>query len=274
MRELGYFEGKNLQIEWRFADGKYERLPDQATDLVRQKVDVIVTDGTPGTLAAQKATMVIPIVMGGAGDPVGDGLVKSLARPGGNTTGLSNLASDLGSKHMQMLLDLNPKLSRAAVLMNPGNSSHITILKNVQGAALKPRVRILPVEARNFQEIEQAFFVMTREQAEAVIVIPDPFFIQQWRQIAELAVKHRLPSITRFREYSEAGGLMSYGNNNADNYRRAASYVDKILKGAKPADLPVEQPTKFDLVVNMKTAKTLGITIPQSLLLRADDVIQ
>ncbi|MEK6244474.1 MAG: ABC transporter substrate-binding protein [Pseudomonadota bacterium] len=274
MRELGYVEGKNLLIEWRFADGKVERLPGLAAELVQLKVDVIVAAGVQPTSAAQKATTTIPIVMGNSIDPVGSGFVASLARPGGNITGLSNLLGDLSPKHFEMLRSMAPKLSRVAILLNPTNSGHATILKAVQTAAQKSSVKILPVQARDPQEIESAFSTMTQQNAEAVIVASDPFLNQQRRQIAELAGKSRLPSVAAVREYVEAGGLMSYGPSFVENYRRAATYVDKILKGAKPGDLPVEQPTKFEMVLNRKTAKALGITIPQELLLRADRVIE
>ena len=274
MRDLGYIDGKNLEIQWRYAEGKSERLPDLAAELVRLKVDVIVTVGSPAIGAAQKATTTIPIVMATAPDPVGSGFVKTLARPGGNITGLSNLAGDLGPKHLEMLLGMAPKLFRVAVLVNPANSSHAMLLKSILSAAQKSSATILPVEARTAPEIEKAFSAMAREKAGAVIVPRDGLFISQLRQIAELSAKHRLPSIAGVREYPEAGGLMSYGSDNTDNHRRAASYVDKILKGVKPADLPVEQPTKFELVINGKTAKALGLKIPQSLLISADKVIE
>jgi putative ABC transport system substrate-binding protein len=274
MRELGYVEGKNLVIEWRFGDGQYERLPALAAELVKMKVDAIVTEGTPGTIAAQKATMTIPIVFGSAADPVGDGLVKSLARPGGNTTGLSILAGDIFSKLLEMLLSMIPKLSRVAILVNPDNSSHATLIKSVQTAAQRTRVKILPVKARSAQEIENSFAMMAGQKIEAVLVSRDSLFHQQRRQVVELANKYRLPSIGGVREHVEAGGLMSYGPNLPNIYGRAATYVDKILKGAKPGDLPVEQPTTFELFINRKTAKALGLTIPQELLLRADKVIE
>jgi putative ABC transport system substrate-binding protein len=274
MRALGYVEGKNLAIEWRFADSKFERLPDLAAELVRLRVDVIVSVGTAAISAAQKATAMIPIVMATVSDPVGSGFVKSLAHPGGNITGLSNTAADISPKHLEMLLSMVPKLSRVAVLLNPTNSAHATISKIVQAAAHRASVKILSVEARSPQEIENAFFMMSRENAEAVIVAADSFFTQQRRQIAELAAKNRLPTISEYREYAEAGGLMSYGSNRPEQFRRAATYVDKILKGAKAADLPVEQPTKFELIINRKTAKALGLTIPQSLLISADKVIE
>ena len=274
MRELGYIEGKNLEIEWRYAEGKSERLPGLAAELVQLKVDVIVTVGTPTHRAAQKATTTIPIVMINAADPVGDGLVQSLARPGGNITGLTNLSSELAPKHVEMLLSLVPKLSRVAILVNPTNSSHATVLRNVQTAAQSVGVKILPVEARVPQEIEKAFSMMTQQNAGAVIVIADSFFIQQRRQIAALAVKSRLPSMFSYREDVEAGGLMSYGVNANDQIRRGATFVDKIFKGAKPADLPVEQPTIFELFINGKTAKALGLKIPPSLMILVDKVIE
>ena len=274
MREHGYVDGKNLAIEWRSAEGKYERLPDLAADLVRMKVDVIVTNGTSAVRAAQKATTTIPIVFGSAGDPVRAGLIKSLARPGGNITGLTNMSGDLGPKHFEMLHSIVPKPSRVAVLLNPANAGAAPNLKAVQTAAQKSGVKILPVEARNAQEIESAFSTMTRENARAVLVINDAVFTQQLRQIAELAIKNRIPAIVAYGQFAEAGGLMSYGPSSADQYRRAATIVDKIFKGAKPGDLPVEQPTNFELIINAKTAKALGLTIPQSLLISAARVIE
>ena len=274
MRELGYVDGKNLVIEWRSAEGNNERLPGLAAELAKLKLDVIVTAGTNATLAAQKSITAIPIVMVGAGDPVGSGLVKSLARPGGTTTGLSIMLGELGPKHLEMLLSMVPTLSRVAVLMNPANSANAIVLKSVQSAAQRTGTKILPVDVRSPQEIASAFSVIVREKPGAVFVVQDPLFIQQRRQIAELAAKNLLPSISGFREYAEAGGLMSYGQNLAENYRRAATFVDKILKGTKPADLPVEQPTKFELIINGKTAKALGLKIPQSLLIMADKVIE
>ena len=274
LKELGYVEGKNLTLQWRFADGKFELVPGFATELVNLKVDVIVSAGTVTTIALQKATSTIPIVMANTLDPVGSGLVKTLARPGGNITGLSSLGGDIGGKHLEMLLSVAPKLSRVAVLLNPGNQSHPLVLKSIQSAALKTSTTILPLEARTAPEIENAFSAMTQGKAGAVIVARDGFYINQTRQITELALKNRLPSISERENYAEAGGLMSYGVNQAEQFRRAATYVDKIFKGAKPADLPVEQPTKFELVINRKTAKALGLTIPQALLVSADKVIE
>jgi len=274
LQELGYVEGKNLILQLRFADGKFELVPGFATELVNLRVDVIVSAGTVTTIALQKATSTIPIVMANTFDPVGNGLVKTLARPSGNITGLSSLGDDIGGKHLEMLLSVAPKLSRVAVLLNPGNQSHPLVLKSIQSAALKSSTKILPLEARTAPEIENAFSAMTQGKAGAVIVARDGFYINQTRQITELALRNRLPSISERASYAEAGGLMSYGVNQGEQFRRAATYVDKIFKGAKPADLPVEQPTKFELFINRKTAKALGLTIPQSLLVSADRVIE
>jgi putative ABC transport system substrate-binding protein len=274
MRELGYVEGKNLVIEWRSADGKLERLPDLATELVQLKVDVIIAVASPAIGAAQKATGTIPIVMAITGDPVGSGFVKSLARPGGNITGLSNMGGDTGPKLFDVLLSVVPKLSRLGVLVSPTSTTYRAISESVQAAAQKAGVKTLVAEASSAQEIDTAFSMMVREKADAVIVGNSSFFGQQQQQIAELALKYRIPSMFAIRSSVEAGGLISYGQNIADDFRRSATYVDKILKGAKPGDLPVEQPVTLELVVNLKTAKALGLTIPQSLLLRADEVIQ
>jgi len=274
MRELGYFEDRNLTIEWRFTEGRPELLPVLAADLARLKVDVIVTSPTPTTQAAQKATTTIPIVMVSVADPVDSGLVKSLAHPGGNITGVSNISTEVIPKQLEMLLGMVPKLSRVAVLLNPTNSVSASALKILRSAAQKVKVTVVPVEARTTAEIEQALSAMAREKTRAVIIVVEPFFNQQARQIAELAAKNRLATIATFREYAEAGVLMSYGPNNPELFRRAATYVDKILKGAKPGDLPIEQPTKFELFINGKTAKALGLKIPQSLLTSADKVIE
>jgi putative ABC transport system substrate-binding protein len=245
-----------------------------AEELVRLKVDVIVTLGTPATRAAQQATRTIPIVFGAAGDPVGSGLVKSLSRPGGNITGRSLLTTDIAPKLLDILLGVAPKVSSVAYLANPENASGIGGLKNVQTVAQKYGIRILSFEVTTAGQIDDAFGMMSAQKAEAVIVSLDSLFMQQRRRIADLAAKHRLLSIAATREYAEAGGLMGYGQVVSDNFRRVASYVDRIFKGAKPADLPVEQPTTFEFVVNLKTAKMLGITIPEKVLLRADQVIE
>ena len=274
MRELGYVEGKNLVIEWRFYEGNDAGIPRLAAELVDLKVDVIVNSYTPITRALQKATATIPIVFANLGDPVGSGFIKSLAHPGGNITGLANINPDLASKWLEMLLAMAPKLSRIAVLVNPSNASNIRILEELQAAGPKRGVKISRVEVRTPQEIGNAFSVMSKDKAQAFIMANGPVFSSQYRQIAELALKHRLPSVHQARGFAEAGGLMSYGASVGDQLRRAATYVDKILKGAKPGNLPVEQPTKFELIINGRTAKALGLKIPQSLLIMADKVIE
>ena len=273
MRELGYIEGKNLQVEFRWAEGKYERLSGLAAELVELKVDVIVAAGAQDIDAARKATSTIPIVMATSPDPVVSGFAKTLAHPGGNITGLTNFTVDISPKLFEMLQSMVPKLSRLAVMMNPVNSSHAGVLQSVESAAQKAGVKVLPVEARSAVEIERAFSTMAQAKAGGVLVPRDGFYIQQLDQIAKLAAKHRLPSISGYRQYVEAGGLMSYGQNAGESFRRAATYVDKIFKGAKPGDLPIEQPTTFELYINGRTAKALGLTIPQSLRISADKVL-
>lgn len=274
MRELGYVEGKNLEIEWRFADGEYERLPALASELVRSKVDVLVVDSTPGVKAAHAATATIPIVMISVGDPVGSGFVKSLSRPGGNVTGLSNVVGDVSSKYVELLREAAPGLARIAVLVNPDNSTHPRIAAQVQAAAKSMGMSASTIRARTPAEIDAAFETLRKDGAGALVVLGDPFYGQQARQLGALTLKHRVPTLTTNRALAEAGALLSYGQDLVEHFRRAATYVDKILKGAKPSDLPVEQSTKIELVVNLKTAKALGIVIPPPLLLRADDVIQ
>ena len=274
MRDLGYVEGKTSVIRWRSADGKYERLPGLAEELVRLKVDVIVAGTTLSVQAAKKATTSVPIVMVAIPDPIGEGFATSLSRPGGNITGLSTIVTEASAKHVELLRVVIPNLSRVAVLINPSNPSDSLILEQINGAAFSSGVKVLPVEAGTAAEIEAGFSAMTRARAEAVIVAADSFFDVQRDQIARLAVKNRLPTIYSNREPTEAGGLMSYGQDLTDQYRRAAAYVDKILKGAKPSDLPVEQPLVLELVVNRKTAKALGLALPRELLLRADKLIE
>jgi len=274
MRELGYVEGKNIVSEWRFADSKYERLPALAAELVQLKPELIVTHSTPATEALQKATSTIPIVFGSATDPVASGFAASLARPGRNITGLSLINIDVSPKYIELLKLMVPSLSSAAVLVNPGSSYHPDILKGLQAAARQLGVKILPVNAHTPEEIERGFAAMSREHADAAIILSDAFFFGQRRRITELAARNRLPAMYSFREYVEVGGLISYGQNIAEYYRHAATYVDKILKGARPGDLPIEQPTKIHLAINGGTAKTLGITIPQELLYRTDEVIR
>jgi len=273
LRDLGYVEGKNLTIEFRWAEGKHERLPDLAAELVRLKVDVIVTQGTPGALAAKQATATIPIVMPVVADPVATGLVASLARPGGNITGGSWVSHEVSAKRLELLRDAFPRTKRVAVLVNPNNASNAPILQAMELAARSLKLEIPQFEARGPQEFESAFTAMAAKHVDAVTIIDDAVLIANAKAIANLAAKKRLP-LMAFNETVEAGGLMAYGANFPEMYRRAASYVDKILKGAKPGELPIEQATKFELVINLKTAKALGLTIPQSLLQRADEVIQ
>ena len=274
LRDLGYVEGKNLAMAWRFADSKIERLPDLAAELVKSNPDVIVTAGTLSALAMRKATASIPVVFGNVSDPVVAGLVTSLARPGGNMTGLASLAIDISAKVMEILIAAVPKISRLAVLMNPKQASHVAAKKSLQAAAGKLGVKIQFVEAGVPQDIEPAFRTMTREGAQALVVLLEGLFLQQRRQIVDLAAAHRLPAASTDNEFARAGGLLSYGANQVDMFLRVAAFVDKILKGAKPSDLPVEQPTTFELVVNGKTAKALAVTIPQTVLFRADRVIE
>jgi putative tryptophan/tyrosine transport system substrate-binding protein len=277
LRDLGYVEGRNVVIEYRDAEGKFERLHALAAELVALKVDVIVAPNTVGALAAKQATRTLPIVFATAGDPVTSGLVTSLARPGGNVTGLSILAPELVGKCLEQLKQAVPGVSRVAVLWEPGAVGERTdrvMLKAAEVAARALGVRLQFVEARGPADFDRAFSDMTRARAGALTVLGSTMFGTERRRLVDLAAKNRLPAVYPWREFVDAGGLMAYGTNVADLYRRAATYVDKILKGAKPADLPVEQPTKFELVINLKTAKALGLTIPQSLLQRADQVIQ
>jgi putative ABC transport system substrate-binding protein len=274
LRALGYVEGQNITIESRWAEGQYERYPALAADLVRVPVDVIVTKGGAATKAAQHATRTIPIVMSVVIDPLGSGLVSSLAHPGGNVTGHSLMASDLVGKQLELLKEVVPTLARVALLWNPANPGHAPQLREAEAAARVLGVQLHMLEARVPQELDRAFAAMTRERADALLMLAEGVFTNQLSQIAELATQRRLPSIYGVTEYVEAGGLMVYTANFFDLERRAATYVDKILRGAKPGDLPVEQPTQFELVINLKTAQALGITIPPRLLFQADKVIQ
>ena len=277
LRDLGYVEGRNVVIEDRDAKGKLERFPALAAELVALKVDVIVAGSTPHALAAKQATRTLPIVFAAADDAVGSGLVTSLARPGGNVTGLSILAPELVGKRLELLKQAVPGVTQVAVLWQPGGLGERTEkdqLKEADVAARALGVRLQFVEARGPADIDRAFSDMTRARAGALTVLTGAMFFGERRRLVDLAAKNRLPAVYPWRDGVDAGGLMSYGPNIADLYRRAATYVDKILKGAKPGDLPVEQPTKFELVINLKTAKALGLTIPPSLLGRADEVIQ
>jgi putative ABC transport system substrate-binding protein len=278
LRDLGYVEGRNLVIEWRDAEGKPELLPALAAELVALKVDVImITGGTRGALAAKQATRTVPIVFPVVGDPVAEGLVTSLARPGGNVTGLSAVSPELVGKSLELLKQAVPGVSRVAFLLKPDampDRAKKDRLKAADVAARALGVRLQVVEARGPEDFDRAFSAMTRARADALAVLSTPVFDSERRRLVDLAAKNRLPTVYSYRNYVEAGGLMSYGPDLPDLFRRSATYVDKILKGAKPGDLPVEQPTKFELVINLRAAKALGLTIPQSVLARADQVIQ
>jgi len=273
LRQLGYVEGRNLIIKFEWAEGQQERHPVLARELVRLKPDVILTTGTPGALAAKQATQSIPIVAI-AGDLVEAGLVSSLAKPGGNVTGLSVLQPELEGKRLELLKEAVPKLSRVAVLLNPANPFTTIAWKATQPAAKALSVELQRVEARGANDLDRALARIEAAHPDGLVVIADRFLLSHRASIVQFVVKNRLPSMFSFREFAQEGGLMAYAPDFADSYRRAATYVDKILKGAKPADLPIEQPTKFELVINLKTARALGLAIPQSLLLRADEVIQ
>ena len=275
LRDLGWVEGHNIVTDYRFAEGRLDRLPDLAAELVRLKVDVIVAAPTAAAVAAKNATRTIPIVMWGAGDPVGLGLVASLARPGGNVTGLSfSVGMETFGKGVELLREAIPKVRRVAVLSNPANPAHVLAIDNLKVAARSLGVQLYLVEARGPSEFDGAFAAVAKERVTALLVVADSVFVFQRARLADPTTKNRLPTMHGNRENVEAGGLMSYGPSNLDALRRAASFVDKILKGVPSADLPVEQPATFELVINLKTAKALGLTIPQPLLLRADHVIE
>jgi ABC-type uncharacterized transport system substrate-binding protein len=274
LRELGYVEGKNILIEYRYADGTSEPLPELAEELVRLKVDFIVTTATEPSLAAQRATRTIPIVMGGGGDPVAAGLIASLARPGGNITGVTTIAVDLSGKRLELLNEVAPKTSPVAVLWISTARGNKLQMKEIEAAADSLRLHLQPAGVDGPNDLESAFSAITRRGASSLIVLNSPMFASHRARIADLAAKSRLPAIYPTSGYVHEGGLMSYGPNVSDLYRRAATYADKILKGTKPADLPVETPTKFELVINLKTAKQIGLTIPESVLYRVDRVIK
>ncbi len=274
LHDLGYIEGKNIVIEERYADGKEDRLPALAAELVHLKVDIIVVGGGNATLAAKNATKTVPIVMGAASDPVGTGLVASLARPGGNITGLTLINQDLSGKRLELLKEAIPKLNHVAVLTYYDNPAATLMLKETETAAQSLGLQLQILEVRGSNELENAFGVAKKGRAEAMNVLSSAFFGAERKKIVELASKRQLPAMYFDKQFVESGGLMSYGANIADLFRRAAIYVDKILKGANPADLPVEQPAKFEFIVNLKTAKQIGLTIPPNLLARADKVIK
>jgi putative ABC transport system substrate-binding protein len=273
LRQLGYVEGKNLVIEFRYAEGKFDRLPDLAAEIVHLKVDVIVVASTPAIQAVKQATVTIPIVMVGPGDPVGLGLIASLARPGGNLTGLSFLSTELTGKRLELLKEAFPKISRVAVLQTTASAQEQAVKESEVGAQTL-RIQIQPVQVQSPDDFENAFLAITKRRAGAILVLRSPLVRTHATRIMDFAEKKRLPTMYDDRLFVEAGGLMSYGTNTLDFYSRAATYVDKILKGTKPADLPVEQPMKFELVINLKAAKQIGLTIPPNVLARAEKVIR
>jgi putative tryptophan/tyrosine transport system substrate-binding protein len=274
MAEIGYVQGKNLVIESRFADGSAERLTPLIEDLLGSRQDAILAAGNPAINALRQATKTIPIVIAQSPDPVAQGWAKSLARPGGNITGLISVTSEIEIKLVELLNSTVPGLTRLGVLANPTNRTHASRIETIRDAAGKFGARVVPASAQSREEIERAFDAMTRERAQALIVLGDTYFLAQSVQIAGFALKNRLPSTHPVPDYAQAGGLMTYGTDIADNFRRAALYIDKILKGARPGDLPIETPTKFELTINLRTAKALGIAIPQSVLIRANRVIE
>jgi putative ABC transport system substrate-binding protein len=274
LRDLGYVEGRNILIEYRWAEGKYERFPGLIAELIALKVDVIVTAGTPAALAVRKATTSIPLVMVAVGDPVGSGLVASLARPGGNLTGLVSIAPDLEGKRLELLTEVVPKLSHVAFLLNPANAFHVTSEKEARAAAKALHLKVEFVAVRAESEFDRAFQAISSQRPGALVMLADRLFLHHRARIVDFAARNRLPTVYAYTELVEAGGLMSFGPSYPGMHRRAAYFVDRILKGVKPADLPMEQPTKFDLVINLKAAKALGLTMPQSVLLRATEVIQ
>jgi putative tryptophan/tyrosine transport system substrate-binding protein len=274
LRELGYVDGKNIVIEWRYAEGKVDRLPSLAAELVRLKVDVIITAASPPTRAAKELTRTIPIVMAFDDDPVGSGFVASLARPGGNVTGLSSLALEIGGKQLELLKEIIPRLSRVAILGTSTVPHYTNLVKEIALVANAVEVKVQEVDVLNVSDIEKAFGGASKADAGAVLVIGSPILNSHRTQVVVLAAKSRLPATYSRPEYVQDGGLLYYGTSFPDLFHRAATYVDKILKGAKPADLPIEQPTKFELIINMKAAKQIGLTIPPNVLARADRVIK
>jgi putative ABC transport system substrate-binding protein len=274
LRELDYVEGKNLIIEYRWSDGNFDRLPGMAAELIRLNVDIIISGNTAALLALQKATQTIPIVMLGPSDPLAVGLVGTLAHPGGNITGVSQMALELSGKRLELLKETVPKLTRITVLSNPGNPAVVLGLQETRAAAKALDLDIDSVDVREPGQLESALSITVGKQPEALVLLVDQMIDNERAQIAAFAIEHHLPSISPFIDFAEAGGLMAYGVSLSDGYRRAVGFIDKILHGAKPANLPVEQPTKFDVVINLKTAKALGLTIPEAFLLRADEVIE
>jgi len=274
LAEFGYVEGKNIFVEWRYADGKVGQLASLAAELVQLKVDVLITQGTTSTRAAQEATRSIPIVMTASADPVSEGMIASFAKPGGNITGLTTLAPELSGKRLELLKESVPGASRVALLLNQTQAGISSRMREIENAARPLAIKLQTLDVRSREDIERAFTAARKESADAAMVLRVAVFTTNRDRIVQLATENKIPAIYELKQFVEAGGLMSYSADEADNYRRAAGYVDKILKGAKPAELPVEQPTKFELVINLKTAKQIGLTIPPNVLARADRVIK
>jgi len=274
LRELGYEEGRNIVIEYRWADGEYERFSTLVAELIAARVDLIVTAGTPAALAVKKATTTVPIIMAAVGDPVGTGLVPSLARPGGNLTGLSAIAPDLESKRLQLLREIVPALSYVAMFVNSVNPLHVSSMRQARAAAEGMGIKLQLYDIRKTEDLDDAFTAIRNERPGALLILADRVFLHNRERIADFTKEQRLPNVNAYKEIVEVGGLMSYGPSYEDMHKRAATYVDKILKGAKPADLPIEQPTKFTFVVNLKAAKALGVTVPSQLLDLTDQLIE
>ena len=275
LRERGYEEGRNVEIVFRWAEGRYERFPDLIAELIAANVDIIVTAGTPATLAVKKATSTVPVVMAAIGDPVGTGIVPNLARPGGNITGLSAIAPDLEGKRLELLREVVPHLAHVAFFLNPANEFHTVSMRQALAAAEALNIKLQPREVRKSEDVAAAFAAIVKEKPDGLLILADRIFLHNRQRMMDFAIEHRLPSVNAYRELVEAGGLISYGPSYEEMHRRAADYVDRILKGARPGDLPVEQPTRFTLIVNLKAAKALGLVeVPPMLVARADEVIE
>jgi putative tryptophan/tyrosine transport system substrate-binding protein len=274
LRELGYEEGRNIAIEYRWADGNYDEFPALVAELIAAKVDAIVTAGTPAALAVKSATTTVPLVMVAVGDPIGTGLVPSLARPGGNLTGLSSIAPDLEGKRLQLLREVTPALSHVAMFINSLNPFHVSSMRQANDAAQAMGIKLQLHDIRKSEDLDDAFAAIRKERPDALLILADRVFLHNRERIVDVANEQRLPNVNAYKELVEVGGLMSYGPSYEDMHKRAAIYVDKILKGAKPADLPIEQPSKFTFIVNLKAAKALGVTVPSQLLGLADQLIE
>jgi putative tryptophan/tyrosine transport system substrate-binding protein len=274
LSQLGWVEGENITVEYRYAESRFDRLPALASDLIRLNVDLIVADTMSPAFAARNATLAIPIVIASGSDLVASGLAESLARPGGNITGLDQIAPELGGKRLELLKETVPKLSRVVVLWNPQNQTSTRNWNDLQSPARQLGLSLHSLEVSNAGDLDKAFEVVTTARADALAMLPDPVFVANLKRVADFATKHRLPSIFHLREFADAGGLITYGPDRSDLFRRAAAYIDKVLKDAKPADLPIQLPTKFELVINLKTAKAIGLELPPMLIARADEVIE